>query len=164
MLLWDGRLARPKRTGGTPIPQTCGTYLILIPKCKHLDKDSPNGEKFVCINCGHIDDANLQAARNVKVKAIEAYGLNIFNKIKSKMVRGDSEKPVQLSLFEMELYEGLSHNTLPPKGSPACGLFPHRIFNCLSGILRAKYLNNPIPDRGGSVNFIHETELTDTQI
>ncbi|MEG4307302.1 hypothetical protein, partial [Microcoleus sp. D3_18a_C4] len=23
--------ARPKRTGGTPIPQTCGSYLILIP-------------------------------------------------------------------------------------------------------------------------------------
>ena len=32
MLLWDGRPARLKRTGGTPIPQTCGSYLILIPK------------------------------------------------------------------------------------------------------------------------------------
>jgi len=32
LLLWDGRPARPKRTGGTPIPQTCGSYLILIPK------------------------------------------------------------------------------------------------------------------------------------
>jgi len=32
----------------------------------------------------------LQAARNVKVKAIEAYGLNMVKKIKSKMVRGDS--------------------------------------------------------------------------
>jgi hypothetical protein len=41
-------------------------------------------------NCGHIDDANLQAARNVKVKAIEPYGLNIVKRMKSKMVRGDS--------------------------------------------------------------------------
>jgi len=30
--LWDGRPARPFWTGGTPIPQTCGSYLILIPK------------------------------------------------------------------------------------------------------------------------------------
>jgi len=32
LLLWDGRPARPKKTGGTPIPQTCESYLILIPK------------------------------------------------------------------------------------------------------------------------------------
>ncbi|MCC3569416.1 MAG: hypothetical protein JGK32_29780 [Microcoleus sp. PH2017_31_RDM_U_A] len=32
MLLWDGRPARPERTGGTPIPQICVNYLILIPK------------------------------------------------------------------------------------------------------------------------------------
>jgi len=32
----------------------------------------------------------LQATRNVKVKAIEAYGLNIVKRIKSKMVQGDS--------------------------------------------------------------------------
>jgi len=31
LLLWDGRPARPFWTGGTPIPQTCGSYLILIP-------------------------------------------------------------------------------------------------------------------------------------
>ncbi|MEG4287964.1 M15 family metallopeptidase [Microcoleus sp. C2C3] len=29
--MWDGRPARPKRTGVPPIPQTCGSYLILIP-------------------------------------------------------------------------------------------------------------------------------------
>ena len=29
--MWNGRPARPKMTGGTPIPQTCGSYLILIP-------------------------------------------------------------------------------------------------------------------------------------
>ncbi|WP_333274360.1 hypothetical protein [Microcoleus sp. D3_18_C2] len=32
MLLWDGRDARPFWTGVPPIPQTCGSYLILIPK------------------------------------------------------------------------------------------------------------------------------------
>ncbi|MGB7892353.1 MAG: transposase, partial [Microcoleus sp.] len=97
--------------------QTCS-------KCKHIDKDSRNGEKFICTNCGHIDDANLQAARNVKVKAIETYKLNIVKKIKSKMVRRDSSKPVQLNLFEVELYERSSVNTLPLKGKRRVGENP----------------------------------------
>lgn len=94
--------------------QTCS-------KCQHIDKNSRNGEKFICTNCGHIDDANLQAARNVKGKAIETYGLNIVKRIKSQMVRRDSSKPVQLSLFEIELYERSSVNTLPQKGKRRVG-------------------------------------------
>ena len=95
--------------------QTCS-------KCRHVDKESRNGEKFICTNCGHIDDANLQAARNVRKKAIETYGLTIAKRLKK--VRRDSSKPVQLSFFEIELHERLSHNTLPSKGSPACGQEP----------------------------------------
>src|SRR4028119_1304204 len=71
--------------------QTCS-------KCSYVDRDSRNGEKFICTNCGHIDDANRQAARNVKTQAIEAYGLTIVKKIRSKMVRVDCSKPVQLNL------------------------------------------------------------------
>ncbi|MBO0351734.1 transposase [Phormidium pseudopriestleyi FRX01] len=56
-------------------------------KCKHIDLDSRNGEKFICTNSGHIDDANRQAARNVKASVIEAYGLNVVKRIKYKMVR-----------------------------------------------------------------------------
>ncbi|MCL1467415.1 RNA-guided endonuclease InsQ/TnpB family protein [Argonema galeatum] len=97
--------------------QTCS-------KCGHVDKNSRNGEKFICTNCGHIDDANLQAARNVKSKTIKAYGLNIIKRIKSKMVRRDSSEPVQLSLFEVELYERLSDNTLPQKGKQRVGKNP----------------------------------------
>ena len=93
-------------------------------KCSQVDRDSRNGEKFICTNCGHIDDTNLQAARNVKTKAIEAYGLTIVNKIRAKMVRVDCSKPVQLNLFEIELCERLPDNTLPQKGSPACGREP----------------------------------------
>jgi putative transposase len=93
-------------------------------KCSHVDRDSRNGEKFICTNCGHIDDANRQAARNVKTKAIEAYGLTIVKKIRAKMVRVDCSKPVQLNLFEIELCEGLPDNTLPQKGSVACGREP----------------------------------------
>jgi putative transposase len=97
--------------------QTCS-------KCKHIDKNSRNGEKFICTNCGHIDDANVQAARNVKVKAIEAYGLNIVKMIKPKMVRRDSSEPVQLNLFEVKLYERSSVNTLPLNGKRRVGENP----------------------------------------
>ncbi len=127
----------PKHTS-----QTCS-------KCGHIDAASRNGEKFLCTNCGHIDDANLQAARNVKEKAIKAYGLNIVKRIKSKTVRRDSSKPIQLNLFEtcpetcpepcpepcpersrrgsrrgsrrVELCERLSDNTLPAKGKRRVG-------------------------------------------
>ena len=105
-------------------------------KCSHVDRDSRNGEKFICTNCGHIDDANLQAARNVKTKAIEAYGLTIVKKIRAKMVRVDCSKPVQLNLFEIELCEGLPDNTLPQKGSRGVWAGTQMAFNCLSGMLR----------------------------
>ena len=106
--------------------QTCS-------KCRHVDKESRKGEKFICTNCGHIDDANLQAARNVRKKAIETYGLTIAKRLKK--VRRDSSKPVQLSLFEIELHERLSDNTLPSTGSPACGQNPESL-SCRSGMLR----------------------------
>jgi putative transposase len=109
--------------------QTCS-------KCSHVDRYSHNGKKFICTNCGHIDDANLQAARNVKTKAREAYGLTIVKKIRSKMVRVDCSKPVQLNLFEIELCEGLPDNTLPQKGSRGVWAGTQRAFNCLSGMLR----------------------------
>lgn len=105
-------------------------------KCSHVDRDSRNGEKFICTNCGHIDDANLQVARNVKTKAIEAYGLTIVKKIRAKMVRVDCSKPVQLNLFEIELCERLPDNTLPQKGSRGLWAGTQRAFNCLSGMLR----------------------------
>jgi putative transposase len=105
-------------------------------KCSHVDRDSRNGEKFICTNCGHIDDANLQAARNVKTKAIEAYGLPIVKKIRAKMVRVDCSKPVQLNLFEIELCERLPDTALPQKGSRGVWAGTQMTFNCLSGMLR----------------------------
>ena len=100
--------------------QTCS-------KCRHVDKENRNGEKFICINCGHIDDANLQAARNVRTKAIETYGLTIAKKVRSKKVRVNCSEPVQLNLFEIESRERLSENTLPSKGKRRVGKNPEGI-------------------------------------
>jgi putative transposase len=98
--------------------QTCS-------RCKHVDKDSRNGEKFICTNCGHIDDANLQAARNVRTKAIESYGLTIARKtrVRLKMVRVDCSEPVQSSIFDVKLYQRLPENK-PPKGKRLVGKNP----------------------------------------
>ncbi len=63
--------------------------------CHHIDPDNREGEKFLCTNCGHVDDANFQAGINIKNKAINHYVLNIIQK-----VRRDLPKPKQLSLFE----------------------------------------------------------------
>ncbi len=63
--------------------------------CHHIDPDNRKGEKFLCTNCGHVDDANFQAGVNIKKKAINHYGLNIITK-----VRRDLPKPKQLTLFE----------------------------------------------------------------
>lgn len=109
--------------------QTCN-------KCSHAERDSRIGEKFISTNCGHIDEANLQAARNVKTKTIEAYGLTIVKKIRAKMVRVDCSKPVQLNLFEIELCQRLPDHTLPQKGSRGVWAGTQRAFNCLSGMLR----------------------------
>ncbi len=39
--------------------------------CDHIDASNRDGEKFICTECGHIDDANFQAARNVKRRGVE---------------------------------------------------------------------------------------------
>ena len=67
--------------------------------CHHIDPNNREGEKFLCTNCGHADDANFQASINIKNKAINQYGLNIVKKSKKK-VRRDLPEPKQLSLFQ----------------------------------------------------------------
>lgn len=67
--------------------------------CNHIDRSNRNGEKFACVNCGHIDDANFQAARNIKRRGVEELRLAI-KQIRKQKVRGDSPEPKQLNLFE----------------------------------------------------------------
>ncbi|MEG4968651.1 hypothetical protein QUB11_18715, partial [Microcoleus sp. B6-A1] len=53
LFLWDGRPARPFWPGGTPIPQTCGSYLILIPKIQIQDLVNP--PRLKTRNCRSIN-------------------------------------------------------------------------------------------------------------
>lgn len=71
--------------------------------CGHIDKNSRDGEKFICTNCGHFDHADLQAARNIKNKGIEQLKLPVACQHPAKYfktVRVDCSEPKQLRLFE----------------------------------------------------------------
>lgn len=65
--------------------------------CGHVDKSSRDKEKFICTSCGYFTHADLQAARNIKARAVEQLGL-VIKKIKK--VRVDCPEPRQLILFE----------------------------------------------------------------
>ena len=73
--------------------------------CGHKDKASRNKEKFICTNCFHHADADINAARNIKKRGIEKHSFPVSCKVKIKMVPGDSREPKQLGLFEMPTTE-----------------------------------------------------------
>lgn len=37
--------------------------------CGHISKDNRDGEKFICVECGHIDHADIQASRTILSRA-----------------------------------------------------------------------------------------------
>ena len=45
--------------------------------CGHIDKENRKGEKFACTNCGHIADADNQAAINIGKRGIEQSNLSL---------------------------------------------------------------------------------------
>lgn len=49
-------------------------------KCGHTDKSNRDGEKFICVECGHHEHADIGAAKTIRDRALE-------------MVRRDSAKP-----------------------------------------------------------------------
>ncbi|MBD2194947.1 MULTISPECIES: RNA-guided endonuclease InsQ/TnpB family protein [Calothrix] len=48
--------------------------------CGHVDKSNRDGEKFICVKCGHMTHADIGAAKTIRDRAFD-------------MVRGDSAKP-----------------------------------------------------------------------
>ena len=71
--------------------QTCSA-------CGCIDSANRDREKFICVDCGFFAHANLQAALNIKNRAIKQYGLRIEKLFKK--VRVDCSEPKQLTLFE----------------------------------------------------------------
>lgn len=73
--------------------------------CGHKDKASRSKEKFICTNCFHHADADINAARNIKKRGIEMHSFPVSCKVKIKMVPEDFREPKQLRLFEMPTTE-----------------------------------------------------------
>ncbi|GAB1537764.1 hypothetical protein NUACC21_04180 [Scytonema sp. NUACC21] len=48
--------------------------------CGHIDKLNRDRERFICLRCGHMEHADLGAAKTIRDRALS-------------MVRGDSAKP-----------------------------------------------------------------------
>ena len=71
--------------------QTCSA-------CGCIDSANREREKFICVDCGFFAHADLQAAINIKNRAIKQYDL-VIKKL-FKKVRRDSAEPRQLCLFE----------------------------------------------------------------
>ena len=53
--------------------------------CGHIDKSNRDGEKFICVECGYHEHADIGAAKTIRDRALE-------------MVRGDSAKPGAMHL------------------------------------------------------------------
>ncbi|NEO39333.1 MAG: IS200/IS605 family element transposase accessory protein TnpB [Moorea sp. SIOASIH] len=46
------------------------------PKCHHVSKSNRKKEKFVCTNCGHYDDADINGAINIKLRGLKKLGID----------------------------------------------------------------------------------------
>ena len=56
------------------------------PECHHISKSNRDKEKFICTECGHIDDADNNAGTNIANKAVEELGLD---KSKVRLVQSE---------------------------------------------------------------------------
>lgn len=45
--------------------------------CGCIDKSNRKGEKFVCLDCGWIEDADTQAAKNILTKGLKLLGIDL---------------------------------------------------------------------------------------
>lgn len=109
--------------------------------CHHIDPENREGEKFLCTNCGHVDDANFQASINIKNKAINHYGLNIIKK-----VRRDLPEPKQLTLFQTPTSELTEVKRIKQSASNGKRVVPGNLRECAFQLSLFNQENNH-PDR-----------------
>lgn len=69
--------------------------------CGHIDKSNRDGEKFICVECGYHEHADIGAAKTIRDRALE-------------MVRGDSAKPGAMYLNAQKIL---------PRSKSKCGEF-----------------------------------------
>jgi putative transposase len=84
--------------------------------CGHIDKSNRDGEKFICVECGYHEHADIGAAKTIRDRAL-------------KMVRGDSAKPGVMHLNAQNMIQcGLGVSPIratgvSPRSNSKCGEF-----------------------------------------
>ncbi|MDJ0580500.1 transposase [Crocosphaera sp.] len=87
--------------------------------CGHIQKENRNKERFLCLNCGFLADADVQASINIGMKGLKTLGISPSkllmvnqkvtpkpestgsrNREKSVLLETEPGNPQQLSLFE----------------------------------------------------------------
>lgn len=99
--------------------------------CGYISPTNRKGEKFLCEQCGYLEDADLQASRNILERGLKSLGVDlsqlpeVLRKVtltESESVAGERtrstksetslglpdepENPVQLTLFDLEQWRG----------------------------------------------------------
>lgn len=109
--------------------QTCSN-------CGHCAQENRNKERFLCLNCGFWQDADVQASINIGMKGIKTLGINpakllrvtqevtgksestdSSNREKSEALASEPTNPLQLSLFEWMNGEVIYHSESPVKAT-----------------------------------------------
>jgi putative transposase len=73
--------------------------------CGHIDQENRDGEKFISVECGYHEHADIGAAKTIRDRALQ-------------MVRGDSAKPGTLYLNAQKV---------SPRSKSKCGEFGNPI-------------------------------------
>jgi putative transposase len=88
--------------------------------CGHIAKENRKKERFLCTNCGYLEDADNQASINIGIKGLEILGISLSkllrvtqevtakpestgstkNREKSASLEVEPSNPCQLTLFE----------------------------------------------------------------
>lgn len=63
------------------------------PNCGHISKDNRDKEKFICTECGHVDDADNNAGTNIANKAVDQLELD---KSKVRLVQSELTPKINL--------------------------------------------------------------------
>lgn len=88
-------------------------------KCGHTDKGNRDREKFLCVECGSWDDADINAAKNILDKGLKVLNINhiqvplvrreftgeITNKESSFPLGDEPANPTKKSFKQLSLFD-----------------------------------------------------------
>ncbi len=84
--------------------------------CGYVSPTNRKDEKFLCEQCGYLEDADLQASKNILERGLKSLGVDlsqlpeVLRKVTlmetSLGLPDEPENPVQLTLFDLEQWRG----------------------------------------------------------